>query len=54
MSIFLEAKTDPGGAQFQGWEPEGDCSLTALMAFVLKATQIIFQSADFEFFRVPT
>lgn len=50
----ISAPTDRGRGEFQRREPEADRSLTALLSSVLKATQIIFQPGDFEFFRAST
>lgn len=50
----IAVPTDQGRGEFQRREPEADHSLTALMSSVLKATQIIFQPGDFEFYRAPT
>lgn len=50
----ISAPTDQGRGEFQRREPEADRSSTALLSSVLKATQVIFQPGDFEFFRAPT
>lgn len=48
----ISAPTDQGRGEFQ--RRESDRSSTALLSSMLKATQIIFQPGDFEFFRAPT